>query len=210
MIVEFIGYLASILVAISLLMSKVRRLRILNMAGALVFALYGGLIGSWPVLGVNAFIAVVNLFYLWKLSRRGDAFSFFNAEPESRFLREFLAFWEEDIRLFFPDFDLEAIEAPRARLILRNLNPVGVFIWEDQGNGVAEIKIDYVVPGYRDFRNACFLFKDHTEEFEGFRIFEARAEHPQHRKYLRRLGFVEDPAEPGLFTRPIFQPKNPR
>ncbi len=203
MIVEFIGYLASVLVALSLLMSNVRRLRIINLAGAMVFAVYGVLISSWPVFAVNAFIVVVNLVFLWKLSRRHDAFSFFAARADSGFLREFLSFWREDIRKFFPDFDLERIEEPRARLILRNLNPVGVFIWRDAGKGVAEILIDYVVPGFRDFRNAHFLFSGHAGEFDGFDTFQARTWHPLHRKYLKRLGFVEDPGEAGVFTRSI-------
>lgn len=203
MIVEFIGYLASVLVAISLLMSNIRRLRIINLAGAMVFAIYGVLISSWPVFAVNTFIVVVNLVFLFKLSRRKDAFSFFAARPDSGFLREFLSFWREDIRKFFPIFDLERIEKPRARLILRNLNPVGVFIWRDAGQGTAEILIDYVVPGFRDFRNARFLFREHAGEFEGFDTFQARAWHPLHRKYLKRLGFVEDPGEAGTFTRSI-------
>jgi uncharacterized membrane protein YqgA involved in biofilm formation len=42
---ELIGYTGSLLVAISLSMKSLQRLRIVNMAGALFFILYGILIG---------------------------------------------------------------------------------------------------------------------------------------------------------------------
>jgi len=69
--IEGIGYLASLLVAVSLMMGSMVRLRLLNLVGALAFALYGWLIGSYPVLVVNLFIAGVNVFYLRRL--RGAA-----------------------------------------------------------------------------------------------------------------------------------------
>ena len=51
--IEWIGYAGSALVAVSLMMSAIVRLRLLNLAGALIFALYGALVGAMPVLLVN-------------------------------------------------------------------------------------------------------------------------------------------------------------
>lgn len=64
--VETIGYTAMVLVAISIMMNNMKLLRILNMAGAIVFIVYGLLIVSWPVVILNAFLALVNFYYLFK------------------------------------------------------------------------------------------------------------------------------------------------
>ncbi len=56
MIYEIIGYTASILVAVSLMMRSVFKLRVINLPGAVAFTAYGLLIGAYPVAAVNFFI----------------------------------------------------------------------------------------------------------------------------------------------------------
>ncbi len=63
---EFLGYLASTLVAISLMMRSLTKLRVINLSGSLLFTVYGFSIGAYPVATLNAFIVLVNLFYLQK------------------------------------------------------------------------------------------------------------------------------------------------
>lgn len=201
-IIEMIGYVGSVLIAASLMMNNIWRLRWINLVGALTFSLYGLLIDAWPVVGVNGFIAIVDVFYLVMLSRRKDSFSFFEVTPDSVFLKEFLAFWSKDIRNFFPGFDLGNLRDPEVRLILRNMLPVGVFIWEDGGDGVAEIGLDYVVPDYRDFKNARFVYLSSPHWFKdnGFRCFAATSDISAHQRFLRKMGFQEEPEQPGRFT----------
>ena len=62
--VEIIGYAASILVAISLTMSQILKLRIYNLIGALAFCIYGFLIPAYPIFFVNGFIVCINIYYL--------------------------------------------------------------------------------------------------------------------------------------------------
>ncbi|UCG22985.1 MAG: YgjV family protein [Chloroflexota bacterium] len=61
---EIIGYVASVLVAISLMMSSILKLRVINLFGALLFTIYGLLIGAYPVAVMNLFIALIDLYYL--------------------------------------------------------------------------------------------------------------------------------------------------
>ena len=63
---EWIGYLASGVVMISFLMKKIHRLRIVNSCGALLFAIYGILLSSWPIIITNVFILGINFYYLIK------------------------------------------------------------------------------------------------------------------------------------------------
>lgn len=61
---EIIGYAASLLVAVSLMMSSIIKLRVINLVGAALFTLYGLLIGAYPVAVVNFVIALIDLYYL--------------------------------------------------------------------------------------------------------------------------------------------------
>ncbi len=65
--VEILGYAASIMVAISLTMKDIIKLRILNFIGCALFTAYGLMIDSWPVVITNGFIACVNVYFLAKM-----------------------------------------------------------------------------------------------------------------------------------------------
>ncbi|WP_117234135.1 YgjV family protein [Vibrio maerlii] len=67
--VEILGYAASIMVAISLTMKDIVKLRILNFIGCGLFSAYGLMIDSWPVVVTNTFIACVNVYFLLKMQQ---------------------------------------------------------------------------------------------------------------------------------------------
>ena len=65
--IELFGYFGSVLVALSLMFEDIFWLRIVNLTGAVVFVIYGGIIKSYPVVALNAFVCVVNIYHLYKL-----------------------------------------------------------------------------------------------------------------------------------------------
>ncbi|WP_025821304.1 YgjV family protein [Shewanella marina] len=65
--IEIIGYLASVMVAISLMMKDIIWLRWLNFVGCSLFVIYGIGITAWPVAGMNAFVAGINIYHLIKI-----------------------------------------------------------------------------------------------------------------------------------------------
>lgn len=64
--IELLGYVAMILVAVSFLLNDVIKLRLVNALGAICFVIYGLLIGSFPVAGLNIFVVCVNAYYIIK------------------------------------------------------------------------------------------------------------------------------------------------
>ena len=68
--VEILGYAASIMVAISLTMKDIVKLRILNFIGCALFTAYGLMIDSWPVVLTNGFIACFNIYFLAKMQQK--------------------------------------------------------------------------------------------------------------------------------------------
>ncbi|OIN99978.1 MAG: hypothetical protein COX65_01435 [Elusimicrobia bacterium CG_4_10_14_0_2_um_filter_56_8] len=201
---EFIGYLASALVAASLLTSNVLRLRVLNLCGAAVFIVYGGLTRAWPVLAVNLFIAGIDLWYIISLKARKDIFKLMPVETRDPLLADFLAYYARGIWQFFPDFSLSELKGPHCIFILRNLMPVGLFIYTEESPDIA-VHLDFVADDYRDLKSARYLFNrpKNQETFVGFTSFTAQSSSPKHTDYLRRLGFEEDGKKKGTFRKKI-------
>lgn len=205
--VEILGYAASVLVAVSLTMSSLARLRALNLLGAMAFAVYGGMVGAYPVLAVNGFIAVVNIVYLRRMQPgRSEEFELLAiGSVENRYFRRFLEFHSADIRTFFPDFRVDELVGSHIVFILRDMSPVGVVVCDPAVDGSLAVRLDYVVPAYRDFRCAQYFYRSWSDVIEcpGVCRFVAVGGMDRHRSYLKKVGFVADGAlGPDSYVRP--------
>ncbi|MEN8078257.1 YgjV family protein [Clostridioides difficile] len=69
-LIEWIGYAASIMIAISLIMTDIVKLRIINSIGCILFAIYGFTVKAYPVGIINTFIFFVNTYYLYKFYKK--------------------------------------------------------------------------------------------------------------------------------------------
>lgn len=63
-IYEIIGYLGTALVILSMTMTSVTKLRIFNISGAILSAIYALLIAAYPVALLNITLTAINLFHL--------------------------------------------------------------------------------------------------------------------------------------------------
>lgn len=68
-IIELYGYLGSVLIAVSLMMSNILPLRWINLVGAGMFSSYGIIIEAWPVAALNGFIVLIDIYHLIKIYR---------------------------------------------------------------------------------------------------------------------------------------------
>ena len=119
---ELFGTFASIVIAISLMMKNLKRLRYINLAGALLFALYGLGISSIPVFLVNGFIVFIDLWYILRMRKEQARFSLLHiGQTDSEYLKAFLDHYRADILRFHPSFKAEEAtdsEAQRIRAAL--------------------------------------------------------------------------------------------
>src|SRR5690242_119496 len=121
MTIQLLGYVASVLIAASLLMRSIVRLRIINMAGAATFSLYGFLIGAYPVGILNLMTTCINAVQLIRLQRRKEIFRILEVSPGSQYLEYFLEFQRDDIRRFIPAFAYQPERTDVALFVLRDL-----------------------------------------------------------------------------------------
>jgi hypothetical protein len=191
---DFFGYIGSVLVAISLMMSNIKRLRWINLVGAAVFSTYGFLIGAIPVFALNGWIVLVDIYYLIRMYRFQDDFDMVKLSSVRTPLFELLLErYGDDIRKFFPDASLEQLDNAVAMLIFRNMKPVGLFAYRRVENEPAsiEVLIDYVIPDSRDFKTAQFLFNRHSTQLrkEDINTVISHSKRPGHIEYLLKMGF---------------------
>ncbi|MDR2733221.1 MAG: hypothetical protein LBC99_01100 [Spirochaetota bacterium] len=208
-VLEIVGYASSVLIAISLMMSNHFKLRIINFVGSVVFAIYGALLTppALPVVCVNGLIACTNLYFLYKISRRKEYFRTFPIVAGAPFVTHFMRFYAEDIKKFFPKFEWEKERRndPSCIFLLRGANPTGIFIYQVKQKSIV-VLVDYVVPEYRDMKNADFLYTVLSDIFLYKGKTEYIVEHVyniQHCKYLRAHGFKRDPKRPEIMHRSI-------
>lgn len=205
---EIVGYMASILIAISVMNTNVLRLRIFNVSGALCFMIYGFLIKAWPVAGLNFFVVCVNTYHLYKIYRSPEYFRILEVSADSTYLRHFLAHHLADIRRLYHGFDYEPGINQITLFVLRDTVPAGLFIGELLPNGDLHVKLDYVAPDYRDLKVAKFLLTDQIEFFRerGVKRLVSSAGTSQQAKYLKQIGFVPAPVTEDrdiVFTRAV-------
>lgn len=189
---EIIGYIASVLVAISLMMSSILKLRVINLIGAAFFTLYGLLIGAYPVAAVNFIIVLIDLYYLYQIFATDEYFVLLEVPSDSEYLKYFLNFYEQEIKKFFPKFAYTPSERQFVFFVLRDLVSAGLFIGEVRDEDSLFVKLDFVIPGYRDFKIGKFVYAEKADFFKekGFRKLYAEAEDKKHNDYLQRIGFT--------------------
>lgn len=147
---------------LSLLQARVLRFRLINTLGTLVLLVFNALISVWPMVGMNAVLLAINLWFIAKLTReRHDeaVFEVLEVGRDDRFLRRFLELQEADIAKFQPGSTwAPAAERDHAFLVLRGTEIVGVVLLDADGD-VAQVRLDYVVPKYRDFTPGEFVWR---------------------------------------------------
>lgn len=190
-IYEIIGYAASLLVALSLMMRSILRLRLINLVGAVVFTIYGLVIHAYPVAAVNGFIVIIDLYYLVQMLATKEFFRLMEMPPDSDYLRAFLDFYAADIQRFQPGFNLTAQPDQLILFVLRNMVPAGVIVGEKSGPGELTMRLDYAVPGYRDLKMGRFFYQAHAADLRarGIQTIYSEPGMPAHAHYLEQMGF---------------------
>lgn len=193
-LLEYIGYLASAIILVSLIMSSPKKFRWINLIGGILFTVYGFLINAIPVGVMNAGISLVNIFYLYRMYNSKDYFKTLEIDKKSQYLNYFLKFYKADINKFFPNDEIDFDNADVSFYILRNVVPAGIFVGNKHDEKTLRVDFDYVVPQYRDFKMGQYIYNDKKSLFidKGYETLITYTNNEKHEKYLKKMGFVKD------------------
>ena len=194
---EVIGWAGSILIIVSLTQARVLRFRVLNLVGALLATGYNAVIGVWPFAAMNAVISVIDVYWLWRLTRErhdDDVYAVVEVSADDGYLRHILRVHADDITKFQPAFELEAPSAPESErasfLVVRGDETVGVVVVRGVGDGVGRVELDWVSPRFRDFTPGEFVYRrSGVFAAHGFRSLVVEPG-PKSTEYLERVGFT--------------------
>jgi|DewCreStandDraft_4_1066084.scaffolds.fasta_scaffold124135_1 hypothetical protein len=192
-ILEWIGYTASVIIVLSMLMNSIQKLRWINLFGAALFSLYGFLIKAYPVGFLNGFIVAIDIFYLYKMYSAKEYFRFLEVRNDNKYLDAFIDFHLKDIRKYFPEFEFNPQKNKISLLILRNMNVAGVILAHEYDNKTLNIGLDYVIPEYRDQKPGKFVYKKNLYFFSklGYEVLCSKSQSKSHDKYLKKMGFIK-------------------
>lgn len=197
---EWVGYLSSVLVAISLTMRSIARLRWYNLVGAAIFSAYGFMIGSLPVGLLNLFIVAANLYYLKGIYARKESISVMRTRIDDPYLQYYIEFYRDDIVKYFPGFDehitdLKSTQSEWILLLLRDAQLAGILMGKRNG-ATLKILVDYVTVPYRDLKTGEYVYR-HFDLFrnEGIELLVQETSQKPQQRFLKKMGFTEHPAE---------------
>jgi len=191
---QWIGYIASIVIAFSMTLNSIIKFRWINCFGALTFSIYGFLIGTLPVGFLNAFIVGVDVYYLVNIYSQKEIFEILEVRADNKYLLRFLGSYNKDIQRFFPGFTYKAKLNTISFFILRDATVAGLFLAHREDDHVLKVGLDFVLPEYRDFKNGRFIYSRLRKKFEdyGFKVVKAPSNSKKYTKYLKKIGFKKD------------------
>lgn len=197
MIIEIIGYIGSLLVLVSFLMSSVVKLRVINSIGGFIFAIYAIIIQSYPTALMNVCLVGINIYYLVRLKNKGQHFGLIDGTKDDALIKYMLEYYKEDINTYFPGWDRNLSKADTAYVVFCDAVPAGVSIGRRK-NDTMEMYLDYSTPTYRDCSVGRYLYSCLPAKGIGKLVFENASE--KHVPYLNKVGFV---MENGVYVKKL-------
>ena len=189
-IIEGIGYLGSVLVVVSMLMTSVKKLRIVNTTGSIIFTAYALIIHSYPTAFMNLCLIMINIYQLTKLGRKEQNFKLLRAHTDAGIIPYIFDYYIYDIKEYFPYVRAEGLpKCDTAFLVTYETTPAGMLIGNMIDDQTMDIWLDYATPAFRDSSVGTFLYR--YLPVEGIRkiVFSGKA--VGHEDYMLKMGFVK-------------------
>ncbi len=190
MILEIVGYIGSFLVVISMLMSSIVKLRVINTIGSVISGTYAVICGALPLALMNLCLIIINVINLVKLLGKNRPYELVEGSAKDSLVQYFRNYYREDIKGFFPDFNEGNTENDAVFITCCEGTPIGLLLGKRQGDTI-DLAVDYTTPAYRDCSAGKFLHDAlsgngvHTLRFTGTLT-------DQHYEYLEKMGYVQN------------------
>ena len=190
---EVFGYIGSTLVVVSMLMSSIVKLRVINTMGSVISGVYAVLCGALPLALMNACLIIINGVNLYKLLKTQHPYDLVIGKADDAMVTYFLTHYGGDIKTYFPDFDKNALGGKTAYIVCCEGNQAGIMLGEEK-DGVVRVTLDYAIPTYRDSSVGTYLHaKLPTAHVKTLLMAEPITD--THAAYMRRMGYVQEGGE---------------
>ena len=194
-IIELVGYTGSLLVIISMLMTSITKLRVVNSIGCVIFASYALIIHSYPTAAMQVCLLTINLIGLYNLYKNRKQYTITELKKGDSYINFFIDFQKKDIEKYFPEINLltgDGISDDKARIYLVSVgtNTAGITLAQKISDDSLQIDLDYTIPAYRDCSVGKYLLQYLKEK--GIKKFYAKSDVAEHISYLIKTGFAKE------------------
>ena len=155
--VDLLGWCGSTLLIVSLVQTRVLRLRLLNLCASSILIVFNSLVHVWPMVAMNVATATINVFFIRRLLTQRQTFHVLEVQPRDAYFQHFLTVHVKDLRRFFPAFEGTQSD-DLAFQVQTGDETVGCVLIRPEGE-VARVLLDYVTPRYRDFSPGEFVWR---------------------------------------------------
>ncbi len=182
---EVFGYIGTALVVISMLMTSVVRLRIINICGSVISLIYSLLLEepALPLAVMNALLIIINLVHLIGMFKNKTIIKYVTGNASDASVRNFIELYRADIENYFPENISQIKPECQAHLAFCGTELVGVILGKRYENEF-EILIDYAEPRFRDLTVSQFLYAQ-LKESGVEKLYATESE-----KYFAQMGFI--------------------
>ena len=194
-IAQVFGYLASVLLALSLSINNDLKFRWLNTFGNISFITYGVIIGAFPIILTNCILLLINLYRLVKIYRTNEDFDLLEFNEGGKLIDKFLAFYEADIKNYFPNYNLYEHNNNLKFIVLRDMSVANIFVASIDEDGAGHVKINYTVAKFRDYKVGRYIFDEEKKYLisKGVKkLVYNKVFNKNHKSFLKEMGFTEE------------------
>lgn len=186
-ILEAFGYIGTVLVIVSMLMTSIFKLRIINICGSVISTIYSALVGAWPIVVMNACLAVINLYQIAIYLKKHREFTAVKARYDDGSLLHFISFYKDGIKSEFPEYDFNIDEKSDIWLIYRENNIVSVLLGKIEAETFI-VDVNYALSKYKSNSDNYIIELLKSRNIK--RIIANGGSNSRNKK-LKKLGFCE-------------------
>ena len=152
---EIIGYSGTILVILSMMMTSLIKLRVINMCGSIFSMIYAIISNTLPIVLMNGALFIINLIQLIRSLNRDLNFSYKKVSTNELCFKHFIEVYINDITKYFKDLIFIGME--EVYLVFIDTELVGILVGTTKKD-TFDVLVDYAIPKYRDMSIGKYLY----------------------------------------------------
>lgn len=185
---EIFGYIGTALVITSMMMTSVMKLRLINICGGIISAVYSAFYGAWAVVIMNACLIIINVFQIIRQLRHKYKFGHIIVDTNDGSVLYFLSLYRDDIEKFYPDFRSLLRADAEVHMVFNGGEAIAILAGE-RTEDIFRIEMYYEIPKYRGAVVEKFLFPMFKDS--GINKVTAAPVKPQSSRMIK-MGFADN------------------
>ena len=144
---EIFGYIGTALVIVSMMMTSLVKLRIINMCGGLISLIYAVFCNTWPVVVLNACLICINFVQTVRQLRGKEEVTLLSVEANDSTAQHLMHLWQKDVEKNHPNYRLQATNGEQVHILYVGEAAIGFFDANRAEGSSAEVL--YLTPAHR-------------------------------------------------------------